>query len=195
MSLFLHPFLMFAPFLNTGYCFVGKNNLSVVLFYFFCCKTIFSLKVGLIVGKNDILQRTNYSPKKVQILSWKTFFMASSFQKFSKQIYFWNLKKTTRHMVKKFDSFWKTHFFSYSLIVNRSVFRTQLSMYPAGIYLLKFNNRSTTALHVWNMFKVNNKDTRPTPWRRPIKKLFWNNWNVCALRMSMAEDLKKKLNK
>ena len=34
--------------------------------------------------------------------------------------------------------------------------------YPAGIYLLKVNNRNTRK-KVWNMFKVNNKDTKTTP--------------------------------
>ena len=33
---------------------------------------------------------------------------------------------------------------------------------PAGIYLLKVNNRNTRA-KVWNMFKVNNKDTKTAP--------------------------------
>ena len=33
---------------------------------------------------------------------------------------------------------------------------------PAGIYLLKVNNKNTR-IKVWNKFKVNNKDTKTTP--------------------------------
>ena len=36
------------------------------------------------------------------------------------------------------------------------------SVNPAGIYLLKVNNKNTRT-KVWNMFRVNNKDTRMTP--------------------------------
>ena len=35
-------------------------------------------------------------------------------------------------------------------------------MFPAGIYLLKVNNRNTRTRNE-NMFKVNNKDNRTTP--------------------------------
>ena len=34
--------------------------------------------------------------------------------------------------------------------------------FPAGIYLLKVNNRNTRT-KVWNMFKINNKDSKTTP--------------------------------
>ena len=37
-----------------------------------------------------------------------------------------------------------------------------LSHYPASIYLLKVDNRSTRT-KVWNMFKVNNKDSKMMP--------------------------------
>ena len=41
------------------------------------------------------------------------------------------------------------------------------SIYPAGNYMFKVNNRnSRTRCELWTVFKVNNKDTRTTPWRR-----------------------------
>ena len=44
-----------------------------------------------------------------------------------------------------------------------------MSVAPVGIYLLKVNNRNTgtrcerNKMEHWNMFKVNNNDTRTTP--------------------------------
>ena len=38
----------------------------------------------------------------------------------------------------------------------------RLKLDPAGIYLLKVNN-SNNRTKVWNMFKVNNKDTKTAP--------------------------------
>ena len=45
--------------------------------------------------------------------------------------------------------------------------------YPAGIYLLNVNNRNNSK--VWNMFKVNNKDTRTKLWC-----LCWWLWTYFA---------------
>ena len=43
-----------------------------------------------------------------------------------------------------------------------AIFNLAIYFSPAGIYLLKVNNRNTRT-KVWNMFKVNNKDTKTTP--------------------------------
>ena len=59
-----------------------------------------------------------------------------------------------------------------------TVFKIRFSIwYPAGIYLLKFNNRNTRK-KVWNMFKVSNKDTRTTPMVIGLLLGFGTQWIV-----------------
>ena len=52
----------------------------------------------------------------------------------------------------------------FSKIENTAICHISVSfiIYPAGIYLLKVNNRNTRT-KVRNMFKVNNKATKTTP--------------------------------
>ena len=45
------------------------------------------------------------------------------------------------------------------ILKTRDVMLTQINIYPANIYLFKGINRNTRK-KVWNIFKVNNKNTR-----------------------------------
>ena len=63
---------------------------------------------------------------------------------------------------------WRSLLFSLMLVIHFKylqaihIYKCHQRNYPAGIQLLKVNNKNTRT-KVWNMFKVNNKDTKMTP--------------------------------